>query len=405
MKKFFILLFFVGLIIRAYCVTRPGFLPDMGLWLVWMQSIERYGFLGMYTDHSIVYPPVYPAVLWFLTVVFRMFHISLAQLSFLSTLLLKIPSVIFDIGTTFIVFRLLRSLKKDYAVAWVASLLYWLNPAVIFDGAAWGQVDSVPSFFVIVAFASYFWRLPLISGIAIALAVATKLQMAVVVPLIGFLWLKKSPRACAIFVLSAFLSCILIHLPFVINGGGDRLYDVYMGSIGWITSLSHNAWNMWWPMSQVVHVPDTAVFFYLRGFAFTYRQTGLGLLLLSLFFIGIKLSRNVKLPGVTACCALAFYSFFMLPTQMHERYAFPAVVFFSILAAVDPRTRGYYVAFTVLFFSNLLYVFPIHSLINRGVSWTTVLYTEWCGIYVSFGFIMLYLLFFRYVIKNEQKSG
>lgn len=382
-------------------MLRPGYQYDIGVYLQWMRSIDRDGLLYGYSDHTILYPPMYPVILWLLSFVFHFFRIPMHELSVVSTFLLKVPSVLFDIGIVAVVFRLVRSQKKEAAIAWTAGLLYWLNPAVIYDGSAWGQIDSMPIFFAVFVIASYVWKLPIASGAMLALGIFSKPTVIMLIPLVSLLWMRISLRSLATFVVSALVTFVVIHIPFFLSGQWPRIFEVYMGSVGFVTSLSHNAWNLWWPISRVVHIPDTAVFFTFHGVTMTYRQTGMMLLAMSqVVLLYAMWRRKLTLSGISAAFAFVWFSFFMLPTEMHERYAFPAVVFFAMLASLEPQTKPYYIIYTVLFFINLLYIYPLHSIIGRGLSITTVLYTEWFGIYVACAFIMLYIQFFRYFLRR-----
>jgi hypothetical protein len=55
--------------------------------------------------------------------------------------------------------------------------------------------------------------------------------------------------------------------------------------------------------------------------------------------------------------------FFLLPTEIHERYLFPFLVFAALWATASKLNFTVYAALTVLFGLNLLYALPV---LNTG---------------------------------------
>jgi Gpi18-like mannosyltransferase len=69
----------------------------------------------------------------------------------LFNILVKIPMLIVDIGTTLILYKLIiRFFGEEKAKG--ASFLFYLNPISIWISASWGQYDSIPAFFTILSF-------------------------------------------------------------------------------------------------------------------------------------------------------------------------------------------------------------------------------------------------------------
>src|SRR5205085_920248 len=63
---------------------------------------------------------------------------------------------------------------------------------------------------------------------------------------------------------------------------------------------------------------------------------------------------GVALPW--ACLTLT-YALFALPTRIHERYLFPALVFTALLAALTPGARWLYAGMSLTYLANLYYVY------------------------------------------------
>ncbi|MEK7543379.1 MAG: hypothetical protein AAB557_00760 [Patescibacteria group bacterium] len=403
MKKYlFILLAVMGLAVRIYFLTRPGFFPDMESWRKWAVSISESGLFWAYTGNSgINYPPVYLGILWGMHALGRIFGISFGTLDGWSGVLFKLPPLIFDIGVVFVLAIIVWKLTKNFDQAALAGLIYWMNPAVVFIGTAWGQVDSVPTFFLLLALYTLLTGKLSRMGFWLGFALATKVQTVVVWPVFFMLLFRRSvPETIkSLGVLVGTL--IVIHAPFIIAGQGSRLMDVYFGSVGFVTSLSHNAWNLWWPIERITHLPDTGAFFIHPWMTLSYRQVGFGLLGVSIAALCLRVKTRWVPREAVALLSGALLSFFILPTQIHERYAFPAVVFLGLYAVLEKRWI-LFISASLLLLANLVYVFPLHAVIGRGVSWSTILYKEEFGFYAAFVFVFIFVEFFREIILRRK---
>ncbi len=402
MKKYlFILLAIIGLGIRLYFLTRPGFFPDMESWRKWAVSMSDSGLFSAYTGNpAINYPPVYLGILWGVYSFGRAVGIPFDTLDGWSGIFLKFPTLVFDIGVVLVLVSIVWKLTKNYDQAAWAGLIYWINPAVLYIGTAWGQVDSVPTLFLLLALYALLTGKLSRTGLWLGLAVATKFQTVVVWPVFFALLVQRSvPETIKSFwVLVGTL--VIIHAPFLMAGQAARLIDVYLGSVGFVTSLSHNAWNLWWPIERVTHLPDTTAFWVHPWLTITYRQVGLGLLVVNIAMLCWRVTKRWIPREAIALLVTALLSFFILPTQIHERYAFPAVVLFGLYAVLE-RKWILFVSASLLFLGNLVYVFPIHAVIGRGFSWSTILYKEEFGFYAAFMFVFVYIELFREVIKRR----
>jgi hypothetical protein len=79
----------------------------------------------------------------------------------------------------------------------------------------------------------------------------------------------------------------------------------------------------------------------------THRDVGLAAFGLWTAFILASLWRWATEAGLVHACALQFFAFFMLPTQMHQRYILPAAVLLALVAPLSRRARWLFVALTL----------------------------------------------------------
>jgi hypothetical protein len=142
-------------------------------------------------------------------------------------------------------------------------------------------------------------------------------------------------------------------LPFFYFHQVDRVIERVFKTVGEYPFLSLYAFNIWWLFSggQGRWAPDMRLFLNL----FSYRT--LGTILLGIFFVLLLrylFDREKDENAVLFSSAMAFIAFFMLPTEMHERYIIPALVFLILAAVKNRDLRVVYVALSLTTFFNLL---------------------------------------------------
>ena len=71
--------------------------------------------------------------------------------SALSQVLVKLPAMLCDLASAMLLYKWAKREKIAGGMAMWLAALYVLNPATIFDSAAWGQIDSVFTLMVVAA--------------------------------------------------------------------------------------------------------------------------------------------------------------------------------------------------------------------------------------------------------------
>jgi hypothetical protein len=158
---------------------------------------------------------------------------------------------------------------------------------------------------------------------------------------------------------------ILVAAPFWLTGRLDRFAGAYLRATEAYPRVSVNAYNAWYVTGETLPSgPDTAPF--IAGL--TYRVAGLlGLLLvlcLALWHLRPRDHRWRRLPGPALAprwllgAAATYLAFFMLPTQIHERYLYPVLPLLCLLFYAHPLLVLAYAILSVTFFFNLVRVVP-----------------------------------------------
>lgn len=308
---------------------KSHFLDEM-YWKGWAVHIYKYGISNAYGSGT-NYLPFYQYILWFFGKLFRSEQLLLEHIY-----QLKFITFIFDIATGILILKVaLKEYKKGYFPLYI-SIIYFLNPAVFYNTVYWGQVDSIPIFFIVL---SFFWGLEnraVLSSLALVLAINTKLQAVIFVPFWFWMMFNESwGKWWRMIIYSLILQTILIF-PFLMNGSLPKIIKVVTESMGYYPVVSVHAFNGWelWLPGYLMEISDQ-----IKYGGLSYRTWGLimfsgsvlmGVLILlrvwkrNLFHRALLISKNGR--AMSGLMALAGLSFFYFNTEMHERYAFPALI-------------------------------------------------------------------------------
>src|SRR3989338_1324575 len=210
-------LFFFGLIIRL-SIIFVDYSWDVNNHMVWAKDFLTRGPQNFYeTQSSNVFAnltPNYPPLAIFTFVVMRLFSplihnfywwlniritlipsdviFFLEKIVFLAGLM-KIPAILADLGIAFLIFLFAKKIipknKKNQIIA-VSLVLF--NPVFIYNSGLWGQIDSIPIFFVLSSvYLLLNTRRSIISTILFTLALLVKPTALVFLPVYIILFIKK----------------------------------------------------------------------------------------------------------------------------------------------------------------------------------------------------------------------
>lgn len=174
----------IGILVRgALALTTKGYGPDIGTFSAWAAHAAD----GLFTFYSpgyfADYPPGYIYVLWLVGKLRLLLGINFDTPSFL--LILKLPAILADSATVWLLYRLAQRHWSSNAAVAVAAL-YAFNPAVILNSAVWGQVDGVLTLFILLG-VIFLERRPALSAASFAIALLIKPQALIFAPL-PILW-------------------------------------------------------------------------------------------------------------------------------------------------------------------------------------------------------------------------
>jgi hypothetical protein len=287
------------------------------------------------------YPPVVP---YLLTMVERLRLIAgAAEAGGLAVLLLKMPNLLAAAAHGPLAAAGLRAVFGEDA-ARRAGVLLALSPALFVNAALWGQFDALLTLLVLAAVVALLQGRFGLAGLALGVALSTKLLAVVAVPL-ALVWTLRrgGVRAAGLLGGAAAAAMLVLAAPDVLAGAGPRVWAAYSGAVDYYPFRTVEAYNGWYLLDRYdifvrgLAARDARLDTRAIAGAVTHHQVGLALFALYSGALAV-LAWKRPAPAAFAWLLVAqFYAFFMLPTQMHQRYVLPAAVLAALVAPLSRR--------------------------------------------------------------------
>jgi Gpi18-like mannosyltransferase len=264
---------------------------------------------------------------------------------------LKVPSLLaYGVGVAICAMGLTpvtgRRAAASAAAAYAICVPLWYNAAV------WGQWDAVLCLPLLLAIISALRGRPIGAGIALGVALAVKLQGIVLLPALAiYAWRCWGVRGAYKGLLGMALGWGLAVAPMLPGGsiGREGILRAYETPVDYYRNRTAMACNIW----MVTETATTASRQWSSTFGptddgpflgpLTAKQLGLGLFAGYVLVVVIALWRRPTPRTLVLAAAMVAFGFFMLPTQMHERYVVPACALFAVAAAWQGGWRYFWV--------------------------------------------------------------
>lgn len=355
----------LSLLLRLALSPLPGYKVDQGTFLYWHSYVMEQGIAGFYQPPNWSdYPPLNPYLFWLSAQAITPLGAVLPpvlpwEAETVARAALKVPANLFDLGIAAFIFFWWRR-RNSFRSSLVATAAYAFNPATIFDLAIWGQVDSVYSFFMVGSLLLFLRNKYELSAASLALAVLTKPQSAVLLPVLAYFMLRERRwRRIMSSVLVAAFTVFLVSFPFAGFNPVGFLYNLYRQAYSVYPYTSVNAYNLWGAL-QGFWLPDSWGFLGL-SFQLWGNLAYLAFLALVLWL----LHRRPHPQGAIFAAFLLAFGLFILTTRMHERYLFSALPLLALVLYL-PRAPLIYAGLSLTFFGTLAYLLPLLNA-NRSV--------------------------------------
>lgn len=347
MKKTSLVLFsilFGGLLLRLLLYRYGTYGWDFNTFVSWSNTLTDQGFRGFYGNAWSDYFPGYLYVLRILGEIQKMFSID-------TKLLYKLPAIIFDLATSFLIFKII---KKDAGEKWaiLGAAFYAFNPAIIVNSTLWGQVDSLTAFFILSSLA-FLQKWPYVSSILLAFGTLVKPQAAFVAPLL-FILMLKNRWGWGKILFYVGLSFLVFILGFIPLSDGGNLFNFIWSRIASSASQyqysSVNAFNLWglWGFWQKDN--EGLVNPKLIGIVVT-SVVSFVFLKKTFFF------KSLDKTKVYAAAAGLLLTTFMFMTRMHERHMLPALAPLLVYGVTSISGVMLYLGLSATYVLNLIYAY------------------------------------------------
>ena len=419
----FVFIVVVGVLLRLLlCALYRGHDTDMSCFIAWGQDIASGGTRQFYwaPGHDWYdYPPGYMLFLGGYSSLLNLFRVNTDSVS--GIFLYMLPAIGADLGLSLLLMRFARKQRINNSGALILGGLVFLNPALLFLSGAWGQIDSILTFWLVLSFLLLLDRKRVLSGLVFGIAVMTKWQALMFGPVYAFAHLflvrwgsKKGNDALMDLLktaggaLAALLVMVGISLPFKGDQGLFWFVDRFVTASAHYDYATVEAYNYFAFCGANWKGADE----YILPKLLTYKQFGTIAICLAVIcgFMTVlrryqaekrcdrTLDRDHGVPFLAASLTMALI--FTFGHYMHERYVVPILVMllFAYAFYKDKRLLLVALLFTVTTFLNEMMAQYVVSkgaidVIRGGREHNTVL-RFWSGVEV------MACLYFGYVVAD-----
>ncbi len=345
----------LGVAVRVVLLPQPGFAGDLDQFVAWVHGIAVGGWPGAY-DQNLSFPAVMAWVWGALALVQPAFATVADASDPAIRALMKVPASLADMGLAVGVGYWFRD-RPRLAVGAAAAVLLW--PATWYISAWWGQYEPIYVLPVLLALLAARAHRPGLAAALLAVGLMTKPQaLPLAVPFAAWFLATGGWRGAVRAALVGAGVAVAAWVPFLAAGGPVK----YLGNLGEyqdaiFSVLSLRAWNPWWLLQELGagggFVPDrTAV-----AGPVTFRLVGLAGAGLAALVVFAGVYRRPSAQNLAMGLAAIALGAFVTLTTMHERYAYPALVFL-LLGWPRREVVAAWAAFAVAFALDLVYSVP-----------------------------------------------
>lgn len=247
--------------------------------------------------------------------------------------LLKLPSILSDLGIAVLIYKLVKMVKSE-KLAILGSVIFLANPVIWYNSSVWGQTDAIINFFALLSFFFLLKKKLIPAVLALAVSFYIKISLVIFIPIFVIIALRQK-YSVSEWLKSFGLSLLLIGiatLPFSKGEPFGWLLSLYQNKVlgQQLQVITANAFNLWSMIAGIHERPQTLMLGPL-----TYQLWGTILFLVGYIPSLFLVYKRQDLKAIAWSLVLAAFSSFMLLTNMHERYLYPLFPAFTILSVLE----------------------------------------------------------------------
>ena len=365
-----ILYIFVAILIVRIFIGSFSYNNDMNNHFAWSQSMKTEGLNGFYErDFSPFAKANYPPGANFSYMISDYTYDYLGIDNQTSrALLLKMPAIIIESVAISFVALLFGPLL---------GLLFFLNPAIIYNTLLWGQTEGLMASLILFALYCLSKKRTYLASVLFIMALLVKQSAIIFAPIYLIYLFKNNKLDRSIYSLFLSIGIFLISfIPFYsVNFGKGAFEFLVNESAGQAHQAlsSVNALNFWYLLGQN-ELSDALTFIV------SYRS--IGMIIVSLITLAVLyriIRKNVDYLEVLYSAAIINFAVCMFLTRIHERHLLPSLIFLIPIISLRKKLFPFYIAISLIHFYNVYLVwnesfrngnyilFAILSLILIGV--------------------------------------
>ena len=260
-----LLILLIGLVIRLILMPLFSFSFDMSAWVV--PGIGFEGGRNLYDTSYFMYTPLYGYILSIMTGIGNLIGISIpgemmsdlvsstGASTILTTMittisaniLYKVPLLIIDIITAWVLYRIVNHLTNDNKKATIAFALWFLCPLVIWSSSVACMFDSLSALFSLLCFFFLIKERYVFSGMAFMLAVTTKVfPMCLIFVILVYMIAKHRKEIQTMlknlgqFIISAVAVFAVVYAPVIWTGNLSKSFIFFSARSDEVINSSFN---------------------------------------------------------------------------------------------------------------------------------------------------------------------
>ncbi len=264
--------------------------------------------------------------------------------------LIKIPGILADLGIGYLIYKLVKKKKNEFA-AKVASSLFLFNLPVIYLSSSWGQLDSIVAFLGLLTTMVLLNKRYLLAISSFFVSLMIKVTMAAATPIFIIQGLKDRITIKRILIIASVLIgySLLLGNLFIDKSPLSWLIITYWKKFvpGAVTLpyLNLNAFNFWGLIFGLERLPDTTPFLGIPLNVWAW-------VISSAFFLLI-FYKFWKGQNIFFSLLMIFFTAFMFLPRVHERYLYSVFVFFPLILIEKKKLMKTFLVLSFVFLINL----------------------------------------------------
>jgi len=347
-----------GIAIRVVLLPTEGLRGDIDQFVGWVHHIATQGLSTLYegTDAGpVTFGPVM-AYIWALLAAVQPAFATVTDASDPAIrALMKVPASLADLGLAALVVYALRDRPRRAAIGGAVVLLV---PPTWYVSAWWGQYEAIFALSALAAVIAATKGRNDLAAILIAVSLMTKPQaIAFVIPFAAWFWATGGWRGVMRAGVLGAVTVAVLWIPFLPTGPLGYLRNLGFYQNEEFNVLSLRAWNPWWILQVVAAGGDFVRDDVAIIGSLTLRHVGYLVTAVLSVLIGLAIVRDARPRTFVLGVVASVLAIFTWMTQMHERYAYAALIIVLLLIP-DRAVRWMAAVLGVVFTLNLISAVP-----------------------------------------------